>query len=412
MNWTGTETNFPLLVRLGANDSVFAQAKADGSDIRFTKADGTTRIPHEIEHWDAAAKSAAIWVLIDEVKGNTLNQLFRMRWGKADAADSSSGVAVFSPANGFVGVWHMSGTADEIDVTGTGNLAVAENAPGSAAGHIGLGRSLSREESQHFVVADNPALNWTTPAFTMSAWVKATDWEGSSRIFQKGEGGDAAQYGLRETSLDRLAVDINATNLNTETSVVPEAGTWALVHAHLDGTVKRIYVNGQEVASGDFLEGDLATTAVPLHIGHQPGGANYFNGVLDELRLQKVARSPAWITLEYESQKADQKLVQVTPPGGIVNVAGAVARDRVGVSVVASGAGSVVFHILGAVSAASVVVSDIHGRKVWSGVAASGAGSLTWDGRGAAHGVYTARIQIVDPQGHRAVIVRRFTRTP
>src|SRR5690606_29284831 len=180
--------------------------------------------------------------------------------------DSSSGVAVFSPANGFVSVWHMNGTADEADVTGTGNLAVAENAPGSAAGHIGLGRTLSRETQQHFVVADAPSLNWTTPALTMSAWVNATDWEGSSRLFQKGEGGDAAQYGLRETSLDRLAVDVNATNLNTETSAVPEAGTWALVHAHLDATVTRIYLNGQEVGSGDFVDAELATTTVPLHL--------------------------------------------------------------------------------------------------------------------------------------------------
>ncbi len=408
VNWTGTETNFPLLVRLGNDDSVFTQAKADGSDIRFTKTDGTTRIPHEIEHWDATAKSAAIWVLIDEVKGNTLNQLFRMYWGKSDAADSSSSAAVFTPANGFVGVWHMSGTADETDATGNGNTAVAENAPGSVAGHIGKGRSLARESSHHFVVADAASLNWTTPAFTLSAWVKATDWEGSSRIFQKGEGGDAAQFGLRETSLDRLAIDINATNLNAETSAVPEADTWALVHAHLEGTVKRIYLNGQEVASGDF-EGDLATTTVPLHLGHQPGGANYFNGVLDEMRVQKVARSAAWIMLEYESQKVDQKLVQVTPSEGIVGIADAASQRSAFATVAAGGAGAVVFRVTGA-SSATVAVSDMQGRVVWSGVFAPGAGSLTWDGRGASQGVYVARIHMRDLQGRASVATQRFMR--
>src|SRR5690606_27264002 len=145
-------------------------------------------------------------LLVDSIKGNMADQVIKMFWGKADAADSSRSASVFNPANGYVAVWHMGGSANETDATGNGNTAVATGGPGVAAGLIGGGRSLSRDASQHFVVGDHASLNWTAPGLTLSAWVNATDWNGSSRIFQKGLGGDAAQYGLRETSLDRLAI--------------------------------------------------------------------------------------------------------------------------------------------------------------------------------------------------------------
>ena len=42
--------NYPLLVRLSgaAYAEVFTYAAANGSDIRFTKPDGVTRLPHQI----------------------------------------------------------------------------------------------------------------------------------------------------------------------------------------------------------------------------------------------------------------------------------------------------------------------------------------------------------------------------
>src|SRR5690606_34663186 len=79
--WLNTQTNgasvkdtvakFPVLVRLDTSnfDAGFGQAAAGGADIRFTKANNTTRLPHQIESWDAGAKKAAVWVLVDSIKG-------------------------------------------------------------------------------------------------------------------------------------------------------------------------------------------------------------------------------------------------------------------------------------------------------------------------------------------------------
>jgi len=69
-NVATTVTNFPVLIRLTAADSaVFSTALANGADVRFAKANGT-HLKYQIEQWNSATKTAAIWVLVDTVKGN------------------------------------------------------------------------------------------------------------------------------------------------------------------------------------------------------------------------------------------------------------------------------------------------------------------------------------------------------
>ena len=44
--------NFPVLLRLDKSFFNFAEARADGADLRVASSDGTT-LPHQIEQWDA-----------------------------------------------------------------------------------------------------------------------------------------------------------------------------------------------------------------------------------------------------------------------------------------------------------------------------------------------------------------------
>ena len=68
-NVASTIVNFPVLVRLDSthNASVFAQARNQGADLRFSTATGTS-LHCQIEQWDSTAKTAAVWVLVDIVR--------------------------------------------------------------------------------------------------------------------------------------------------------------------------------------------------------------------------------------------------------------------------------------------------------------------------------------------------------
>jgi hypothetical protein len=98
--------NYPLAVLLDKSRFDFSQARADGADIRFFDAGGKA-LPHAIELWDSKLGSAAIWVLLDVVKGNSRDQSIVMRWGHSGAPDISDSKAVFKRAHGFVGAWHL-----------------------------------------------------------------------------------------------------------------------------------------------------------------------------------------------------------------------------------------------------------------------------------------------------------------
>ena len=97
---------YPLAVRLDKSRFDFNQARADGADIRFFDSAGKA-LPHAIELWDKASGSAAIWVLLDLVKGNSKDQSIVMKWGHSSAPNISDSKAVFKRQDGFVGVWHL-----------------------------------------------------------------------------------------------------------------------------------------------------------------------------------------------------------------------------------------------------------------------------------------------------------------
>ncbi|MDD5704843.1 MAG: DUF2341 domain-containing protein [Kiritimatiellae bacterium] len=103
---TAALTNFPLLVRLDADSFDFALARADGTDLRFTAADGTTLLDFERELHDAAAKQAAYWVRLPLVS-SVSNTLFYMYYGNS-GADGANADGVWDGSH--VGVWHMHTT--------------------------------------------------------------------------------------------------------------------------------------------------------------------------------------------------------------------------------------------------------------------------------------------------------------
>ena len=131
---SASETNFPLLVRLSTDFFDFSQAKTNGADIRFATSTGSN-LAYQIEEWSSNSGTASIWVKIPVVKGNT-NQEIKMFWGSADSTNESSGRAVFSAANGYASVIHMSETLkDEVGLASPANIGTT-----LATGMIGKGR--------------------------------------------------------------------------------------------------------------------------------------------------------------------------------------------------------------------------------------------------------------------------------
>ena len=72
-------------------------------------------------------------------------------------------------------------------------------------------------------------------------------------------------------------------------------GTWTHLAQTWDGSTLRLYVDGAEVGSR-AVTGPVATSASPVRIGSAGTAGQYFNGLIDEVRIFEQARTPAQIT--------------------------------------------------------------------------------------------------------------------
>ncbi len=289
---------FPLLVRLDRDWFDFAEAKSDGSDIRFMQ-EGQV-LSHQIEDWDALAGTANIWVRVPLIKGNDC-QMLQVCWGNEQAPNISDGKLVFNESNGFLSVWHLGDVvADEV-----GRLETIDQGTSVTAGVVGKGRGFTAGShlSCGNQITDYPIDNapHTTEVWyrTRKANVNLIGWG-----VQKPQGKVVMQFrGPAHVNLDCWFSDGNVKSKGPLSF-----NKWHhAVFAYESGNAT-LYIDGQ--LAGKAGRGTPLKVANPamLTIGGW-AGENNFIGELDEVRVSQVTRSADWIKLQFENQNPLQSVV-------------------------------------------------------------------------------------------------------
>jgi hypothetical protein len=426
-NVAATVTNFPVLVRLTTTDSVFAQSKGLGADLRFTKTGDVIRLKHQIESWDSVGKTASIWVLLDSVKGANSTQTFRMHWNKTGAPSLSNGATVFDTARGFQAVWHFGeGNADTaFDATANAFRGAPQRSSGAVsfpsdtagmvgrARYYGIGGGTVNSTGGYFSVPNSATGPLNFPengTYTVSTWANV-DLVGTSRtLFSKSD--KAYSLELRNTGADWEFAEFSA---GAGWNVVNQAGAVAQTWVHLvgvrNGPTSLLYVDGVLIDAETRLDASTAARrTVDFEIGRSPDGGTsnaaryYWRGMLDEVRLASVSRTADWAKLEYENQKTAQTLVWFTAPPVSIGSAAAARKNPVASLSVKSFPGGVRIGLSDLIDGNAVVtLSDMRGRAVWSGTFAPGV-DLFWNGtdrngQTASAGIYLARVKWIDASG-------------
>jgi hypothetical protein len=86
-------------------------------------------------------------------------------------------------------------------------------------------------------------------------------------------------------------------------------GMWYYFVGTFDGAAIRLYTNGTEVSISGPISAIPRTNSKPVLFGTVTG-YSFAKGILDEIRIEGVARSADWIRLCYMNQRKDVKLVQ------------------------------------------------------------------------------------------------------
>jgi proline iminopeptidase len=171
-----------------------------------------------------------------------------------------------------------------------------------AAGRPGTNRVLSLDGQTGFVrVPDSPSLHTFTNAITMETWFKASSFpaqeQNISSLLRKNVAVGSENFLLRFRILEGEPwVEASpGCDLGVARATHPfTIGKWYHVAGVYDGTAVTIYVNGTRIGGQD-IAGQMSIDNSDLFIGKgdpEFSSGEYFHGVLDEIRLWNVARSP------------------------------------------------------------------------------------------------------------------------
>lgn len=293
---SGVHTNFPVLVTAGnVGTALWQHAQNNGADIVFTAADGTTRLPHEIERYDAATSNLWAWVKVPELAGEA-NTSFYMYYGQPTATDVPAGAAVWS---GYRAVWHLKEAAStRYDSTTNGAHAATYGGISSVSGGK-IDGACGFDGVNGFLRATKQVVNSNG---TITAWVKMPNpLSGALRVIFDTHYDSGVL--LRETG-DKMEVFVkNGSAVITSSSYFQNtAGTWVYVTLTLNDGAVSLYRNGQFLTSASYA-GRTPVGPNWAQIGAWDSGA-YWSGAMDEVRVCRQVRSPDWIATEYANQNA------------------------------------------------------------------------------------------------------------
>ncbi|MFF4775465.1 LamG-like jellyroll fold domain-containing protein [Microtetraspora fusca] len=214
------------------------------------------------------------------------------------------------------------------DASGSGNTGTASATSWTAGKY---GKALSFNGTSSWVtVNDSPSLKLTNK-ITMEAWVKPTSISGWHTILMKEVSPDDGSYALYASITDNKGVPIGpGTDLQiggyydgSESLTKLPTNTWSHVAGTYDGTSTKIYVNGS-FAGETTLSGDVATGAAPLRIGGNNPFGEYFNGLIDEVRIYNTALTQGQIQADMNTPVGAAPTPDNPPsaPGTVTAVAG------------------------------------------------------------------------------------------
>lgn len=291
-----TEVTAPVMqavipVRLHTGNFSFADAKPDGSDLRFIAADDKTELKFHIEKYDATNELALVWVQVPKV----------------DPADKSAYVWLYygNPAATAVEDNHATWDSTYAATFNFAEKSLLQDASANglvASGAISVQKAALLGEAAVFngsaiSIGASPVLKLFSPSgFTYSAWIKPASLPQQATLYQQG----SVALKIEGQKLVLAA----GSNITSDTDLKPAA--WQHVSVTISGAKVVLYIDGKSAGTGNIALPDIQQEVV---IG------NGYTGEMDQLELANATRSDDWMKLAVSGQGADGQLVTVEEEG-------------------------------------------------------------------------------------------------
>jgi len=299
---------FTVLVTLDAAMFDYAKAEPSGADLRFVDEDGTTVLPHHIEHWDPTGTSQ-LWLRVERIDAGSAEDHVWLYYGN-DAADE-----VLDPAGTYdehhAGVWHLQETggalvdsATGIACTWLGGGAGMQGAAGRIDGAVELDGVTDAVSCGADRIPD-------TVDSTITAWVRLPLTGDNHQALVSLEHFPAPFPGLslyisRNDGAIGTRIDNGYVYAQDPDGFVA-ADEWAFVamRNHRDSTRGYIEVSRDGGAWETLVAGDTNDLRIEpgteLMFGQGEGPNQLVHGLIDEISISSTTRSDAWIRAQHLS---------------------------------------------------------------------------------------------------------------
>ena len=274
--------------------SFYSETKTNGEDIRFIDDDGSTVLDYEIERWNTSGVSE-VWVEVTTIDASSTTDFIYIYYNNSGAADAQNATAVWD-AN-FSMVQHLNETSGtHFGSTTHANDGTNNGSAQNVGGQIGLANDFDGTNDD-VSVADNADGSLDLQNASVSAWIYADSTTGDQSVLAKG---DNFKIGLRGDEIWVYFYNQAAREQVTSGALL-STGTWYHIAATFQKTggtgSTEIFLNG--VSQGTLGHGKFPKAdALSLLIGNDNAG-NYFDGIIDELRVTNGIRSADWFKVEY-----------------------------------------------------------------------------------------------------------------
>lgn len=306
------QTNFPVpFVGTFAYLATVANGgkveNASGFDIYFSSdAAGSSVLNFERVSWNAVTGDVEFWIQIPTLS-SSVDTVIYLQYGNATiTTDQSNAPATWD--SDYVGVYHF-GSSSSLAVTDSKNLNNGTN-NGVTAGIGPLGApqgagSFLQASNQYIDLGNNASIkiNGNNP-LSIEVWAKCDTGAGGTFQGIVTDADNPYQNGYNiffHQGVDFYGQLSNAGTFQTANGRTVTVTNWNQYFLTFDGTALKFYTDATLDATDSSGTG-IGTTTQNVNIGRYPGAASdYYNGLIDEVRVSKVARSADYVTTTYNS---------------------------------------------------------------------------------------------------------------
>jgi len=306
-------TDFPLLLEITDSELTFAHTKTDGSDLRFTDADGNL-LKYEVAEWDTSGSTGEVWVGVPEIDSSDGATIY-MYYGNTSASAGQDPAGLWGDA-GAVAVWHMSeGTGDSVGDSLGDNDGTRTNASWTASGQTGNAMDFDGT-GDVISISDSTSLDFSSGDFSICAWTYPEDEAPAGNEYMIGQ----YDYGAnkRSIALQRMSTSGNFAFLIDDDGtsgvecvfddiVALPYNTWQHIAATFSdsGNTMYAYRNGSSITSDTCSTNPYSTDAywgIGSAFDTYPTTGAEFDGVLDDVMIFNRALDADEIKFMYYNQ--------------------------------------------------------------------------------------------------------------